>query len=67
MPIIEVTLSKFDFNNIEALIIGCTHFYHIKKFLNKYLEDKNCYIIEPAKIATLLMFKKITFQKTTFK
>jgi len=49
MPVVEETLRFFDLDEISSLIIGCTHFYHIKKFLKKYL--KQIPIIEPASVA----------------
>ncbi|EKD28234.1 MAG: hypothetical protein ACD_79C00373G0001, partial [uncultured bacterium] len=37
MPEIKSVLKDFDLKNTGALIIGCTHFYHITDFLSGYL------------------------------
>lgn len=49
MPIINKLMLNFNLNSLGALIIGCTHFYHVKNQLKTIL--KNIPIIEPSKVA----------------
>lgn len=61
MPVIEKALSHFDIKSLGALIIGCTHFYHVKKQLKKIIG--NIPLVEPSKVAVTCIQTKLREQE----
>jgi glutamate racemase len=49
LPVIEKALAFFERRSIGALLIGCTHFYHVVERIRKKMHP--CPVVEPARVA----------------
>jgi glutamate racemase len=56
-PQLNAIFKTFPLSRIGALIIGCTHFYHLREQLRSYISPIP--LIEPSKVASLCLKKKL--------
>jgi glutamate racemase len=56
-PILNSLLKKFDLEKLGCMIIGCTHFYHVRDQLKKLLG--NIPLIEPSRVASLFLQSRL--------
>jgi glutamate racemase len=55
--IIKENLNYFKKNNVDTLILGCTHYPLLKEIINEYLEDVN--LVDPSEETSLEIKQKL--------
>jgi glutamate racemase len=57
-PVLEKVFSPMNVQTLGCLVIGCTHFYHVRELIREYLGAVP--LIEPSRVAAQLLKERLT-------